>query len=242
VSVGNRVLQVCLLGLIVSILGGGVALANGGASIASAPALPIGSSVASGWSSAATGVQGEFWRVQMNAGDKLTLDLTATEETCNTIEIGIYNPSVTDYTLSSSSTTSEIDINAQGQGEFVAPSGGDWTLFFHNPANWCGTASYDFTATVKHRTVARLAGPTDIRVDRRLTLVGMIRGLSNGFVKIQLQLRKHWSTVATVSVRSGGSFRWSTRPHSSGRRRYRVVFAGDGSHLPCSAAYTVLVG
>ena len=73
-----------------------VAIANGGSSIASAPDMPIGQQVASGYTHPQ---YGEFWRVNLSAGDELVIDYGVPAGS-GSLDLYVYSPGVTDYTLS----------------------------------------------------------------------------------------------------------------------------------------------
>jgi hypothetical protein len=226
------------------------ALANGAETIGAAPQLPIGQAVSSGWSEQKGvdgGGYGEWWRVQMTAGDKLTIDAEVVSTGCENekpiTELRMYAPSVTDYTLNGETQTAaktELDEpNPHGELVFVAPSTGDWSLLVTD-GGACSTLSYNFTARLQHKTTATLNGPRLVRTAHPLTLSGTIAGVGEGTISIQLQ-RHGWRTIGTASIATNGSFRWTGKAPKRGSWHYRVVYAGDANHLSSRAAHTLMV-
>jgi hypothetical protein len=240
------------LTLLVSTIGWSpsAALANGAETIAAAPQLPIGQIVSSGWSEQ-KGIDGrgygEWWHVQMSAGDKLTVDAEVVSTGCENerpiTELRMYAPSVTDFTLNGETQTaakSELDEpNPRGELGFVAPLTGDWSLLVTD-GGACSTLSYNFTARLQHRTTATLDGPRVARAAHSLMLSGTIAGAGEGTVSIQL-LRHGWRTIGMARIATNGSFQWNARALGRGSWRYRVVYAGDATHLASSAGHSVTV-
>ena len=87
--------------------------------------------------------------MHLNAGDELTIDATVTACTANIstkLEYGIYDQSVTDFTVQQAPRVGGGNVIGQGQVKFVAPSTGEWVLFATNSA--CDTMAYTFEASV----------------------------------------------------------------------------------------------
>jgi len=151
----RRLIHLSLAALTMALALAAVALAatlNGGDSIASAPNLPLDQTTASGWT-LSTGLDnvnsyGEFWRLQMNAGDRVILDLANTQASCSGAapSINILTPAVTDFTLSKAPWAFNDDSNGASKYESVwaAPSAGRWTLFFSD----CQSHAFTFLARV----------------------------------------------------------------------------------------------
>ncbi len=225
------------------------ALANGAETIRAAPQLPIGQTTTSGWSLQhyiPSGGNGEWWRVEMVAGDKLTIDAEVVSTGCGNekpiTELRMYAPSVTDFTLSEAQPAAKIELDEPsplGELTFVAPLSGDWSLSVGD-GGACATLTYSFTARLQHRTTATLNGPRTVRARRSLTLAGTISGATGGTASIQL-LRHGWKTVGTASIGANGTFRWVGKTLGRGSWHYRVVFAGDASHLASQASHSITV-
>jgi hypothetical protein len=226
------------------------ALANGAETIAAAPQLPIGQSVSSGWSEQKGidgGGYGEWWRVQMSAGDKLTVDAEVVSTGCGDekpiTELRMYAPSVTDFTLNGETQTAakiELDEpNPHGELTFVTPLTGDWSLLVTD-GGACSTLSYNFTARLQHRTTATLGGPRVVRAEHSLTLTGTIAGASEGAVSIQL-LRHGWKTLGMANIATNGGYRWTGKAPGRGAWQYRVIYAGDANHLASRAGHSLTV-
>jgi hypothetical protein len=199
----------------------------------------------SGWSEQtpldSLGSYGEFWKAKLNAGDKLTINATVAPA-CGGLVFSFYPPSVNDATVRTTNPSQTLAFNPTGAGTFVAPYAGNWTIF----VNACSTTSYNFTASLPHRTAthpthAGLTGPRKVRLHRRFTLNGRITGLSAGMVTIELLVNTEWRSVAKVRIGSDGSFHWQTRSTTRGLVRYRVVFTGNASHSRSQASHSVLV-
>jgi hypothetical protein len=238
--------------LVVSAMGWSpsAALANGAETIAAAPQMPIGQPVSSGWSEQKGvdgGGYGEWWRVQMGAGDKLTIDAEVVSTGCGNekpiTELRMYAPSVTDYTLNGETepaAKTELDEpNPHGELTFVAPLTGDWSILVTD-GGACSTLSYNFTAHLQHRTTATLSGPRVVHAVHPLTLNGTIVGAGEGSVSIQL-LRHGWRTIGKASITTNGGFRWTGKAPGRGSWRYRVIYTGDANHLASHAGYTLTV-
>jgi len=118
---------------------------QGGGSIASAPPLPIGRQVSSGWANQSGG---EFWRVALRGGDRIVFNYAATAANCSSVAMRIYAPSVTDYTLGSTSAIASDSAYGKRQFIWVAPRTGRWIINF---APGCSTDAYTFTAHRRRR-------------------------------------------------------------------------------------------
>jgi hypothetical protein len=95
----------------------------------------------------------------------------------------------------------------------------------------------------KQRTWANLIGPGVASPHSLVTWHGQIGNVSSGAVVIQSRPKESrtWTTVARVPLKSDGTFVFRTRAgrgpvgaETSRASYYRVVFAGDATHLPSS--------
>ena len=92
----------------------------------------------------------------------------------------------------------------------------------------------------RQRTYANLVGPLVARAHSSVTLRGWITHVSARNVVIQSSpgATANWRTLARLGLKSDGTFVFKTRVGATGtqgRSRtvfYRVVFAGDATHLP----------
>jgi thermitase len=122
-----------------------------GGTIASAPNLSIGQATSAGWSETETpdssSYYGEFWKVQLNAGDRLTIGVTVTQSCDGGAVFDFYVPTVTDSMMAGAGppATFAAQIGGQGQLSFVAPYAGNWTLFVKSG---CHSVSYSLQASI----------------------------------------------------------------------------------------------
>jgi hypothetical protein len=151
---------------VVALLLASSAVASGGTSIASAPMLPLGGALETGG-----GKRGEFWRMQLYGGDRVTIDMELSGGEYQA-DLFLIAPSINDFTLQGSTPT--LDLKARigkSQNIMQAPSTGLWTLdicqqtvgsFCTNDGEYFGSAAepYSFTATVTHATSLLVSAPT----------------------------------------------------------------------------------
>jgi hypothetical protein len=219
---------------------------NGGGTIAAAPELPLGQQIASDGSSG-----DEFWRVQLNAGDRLVIDWAVPAVcTCGGKQIDVYNPSVTDYTVPEAKATvqsKELGGCCSGfaRNEFVwvAPFPGEWTLAFANNAQ----LAYTVIANVQRFTQTQVSAPTLVKHARPFTVGG---GVSTAAVmptnsKVALTvnglgLSKPLKMV--VALTSDGRFATHLRLPRTGTYTLRVTYYGDASHRASAATAKIHVG
>ncbi len=164
-------LGTCAAGLaiatsVAALLLASAAAASGGTSIASAPPLPLGGALETGG-----GKRGEFWRMQLYGGDRVTIDMELSGGEYPA-DLFLIAPSINDFTLQGSTPT--LDLKARigkSQNIMQAPSTGLWTLDIcqqtvgsvcTNDGEYFGSAAepYSFTATVTHATSLRVSAPT----------------------------------------------------------------------------------
>jgi hypothetical protein len=212
---------------------------GGGTSIATAPNLPIGQQVSGGGTAAARGHDfADYWRVTFRRADQFRLDYGSTNG--NNVGVCLYDPSVTDYTLSNANCFDVDETNGKHEFRYTAPSPGRYTLQVWNYGGGTDLA-YAMTGYIQHYTHATLTGPSIARAHTRIALAGKIAGLSSGKVAIQTNTSGRWKTQALLPVRSDGSFRLTTRVGAAGTFRARVVFYGDADDLPTSAGLSLRV-
>src|SRR5437588_11339367 len=95
----NRTLVFVLIGSVLGTIPGLAAatLKDGGSDVASAPEIPLGQQVDGGGTAPASGGYHEFWRVTLKRADHLRLEYGTTNR--GAVQISLYAPAVTDYTL-----------------------------------------------------------------------------------------------------------------------------------------------
>lgn len=218
------------------------ALAAGGASIATAPPLPLDQQTQSGWVDDSGGEPfGEYWRLPMGAGDRLTFDIGVTQTQCagGDRAIDVYGPDVTDYTVDRTSPAAEHDWTFNDKDEFVwtAPADGDWTLFILG----CWSFSYEFTATVQHPTTVTLQAPQLATARRRVHLRGSVPGVSAGQVELTVTAPRRKPETQLVRIHSDGSFRRTERFTRPGKCRVQARYFGDAHHLQSSARASIRI-
>lgn len=209
----------------------GASPVQGGSSIATAPRMPLDSEAVSGWANG--NPAGQYWRVPLGARDRLTVDVRAVGSACGAnAEHGadIYDPSVTDYTLSGSSPTQSYTEDFHGQYElvFTAPHSGNWTLNIHA----CATYTYTLSAHVQHPTAVRLNVARRVSAGHRLLVSGVVAGASGGLVKVTVLSSTTHPRPLLLRLSHKNRFSLSIRPSSSGAYRVKAYFYGDRHHLP----------
>jgi hypothetical protein len=234
VRVCLRLVMVILVSCAV-VVGAEGASANGGNTIAGAPQVPLGQHVVAG----KTGY--DFWRVQLNPGDFLTIDFGAVGD--NGVSVCLFKPNVTDYTRVQSDCTAYGHANANGKNEFrfKATLAGSWIIAFYSDG--CGQSwdqcpydvAYEMTTTVRVYTHLSLTAPRSVRAGGFGTLKGQLEGAANGNVQLQAHYRGRWQRFATVRAGASGSFAYRTRFRHRGTVFARAFFAGDSAHLACKS-------
>lgn len=241
--------------LAIGVLGGlalsAVALGNGGATIASAPNLPVGRQVTGGGTTntSPTGptgggwngcCYGEFWRVPLRRGDHLRIDYGSLNDL--NAEIGLYDPSITDYTYEDrrGDTLAYGETSSKAQIRYVAPKPGRFLMYVVNDCGACGepNLAYELTAYVQHPTHTTLTGPTVARAGSVIPLRGKVQGLSGGRVAVQTLRQGRWKTMALIRTKQDGTFSFRAHVGRRGTYRARAIFFGDATHWRSRAAYS----
>lgn len=225
---------------------------KGGGSIVAAPTLPLDQTVASGWSDSDyvdnTKRYGEFWKLGMNAGDRLVIGAAPTFSSCYTAgqadanpAIYIYAGSVTDDTISQASEVAVLNSSSPSKAEYswVAPSSGSWILFFTG----CLKYSYKFEATIQLFTATALTKPPPyVRRHSRLQLSGTTSGGASGAVLLKITGPHKLNFHRSVPL-ANGRFRFVYKPRLVGGYHIRAVYGGDTHHRPShSRGFKVRVG
>lgn len=223
---------------------------NGGTSIASAPPLPLGHLVTSGWSESNyvdnTSWYGEFWRLNLGIGDKFIMDWSQLSKTSGCgpgIYLYIYDPSVTDYTISQSQPVEYLSSNGSTKYEFkwVAPTAGKWTLLFNSAC--APQEGYSVTANVQRFTATSIAPVRrHVRSGARVTVKGAVSGVSSGNVRVSVSGPRNVRPLQKLVPVAHGSFSSKLRLRHKGKYRIRVNYLGDATHRPSRAkAVTIRV-
>jgi hypothetical protein len=144
-----KLVYVIIVVTVVAALAGAVAMSapaaqagQGGTSIATAPTVSLNRFVTSGW---VNSDKGEYWRVLLHTGDRLTLDYGAITSSCPHVDVHVYAPNVTDYTVASTDYVVGGVASPNDELVWVAPVTGSWILYFTD----CSTNAYRFRATVR---------------------------------------------------------------------------------------------
>jgi hypothetical protein len=140
--------------------------AAAGTSIASAPQLPVDTTVVGG----AVGTT-EFWRVPLAAGDKLTIDYLQLND--GHVDLYVYKPDVTDFTLGSTSSVASAETYGQSKFTWTATGQGSWILKVYS------SHGYQLTAHVQHVIVTKLS-PASGRRGAVVTITGRNFGAKRG--------------------------------------------------------------
>jgi hypothetical protein len=216
-----------------------VGMASGGGSIAAAPLLPLDGSLQTGG-----GMRGEFWRMQLFGGDKVTIDMELSGGEYPA-DLFLIAPNVTDFTLQDIHAT--LDLSARigkSQNVMQAPSSGLWTLdicqqtvgHFCSPygGEYFGSQAepYSFTATVAHAVSLQVSAPSLAR--RRSTATVQARvsspaGTPQGACLIQ----------GAQAPLAGGQCSRRIRLGRGTRQTIHVSFVPDDSWQAASAHRTI---
>jgi hypothetical protein len=235
-----------------------VAGATGGLDIASAPPLPVGATVFGGQ----TDQVHEFYRVQLAAGDKLTIDYTplppSQQYQSGSLCLRIFKPSITDFTFRDNAQRPAAQDCSQGKHEFNwrPPQTGNWIMevceFVYELSGTCDLLNgfkYQLIAAVHTFTSVTVKAPPLVIIPRsgmrRYPVSGEVNGATGGTIALQQSVRGRWYTVRSAAIGSDGRF--STfftvkhRPLTSKRWTFRVLYPGDGNHLASSGIFRVPV-
>lgn len=209
---------------------------SGGQTIASAPELPIGQQIVSGANPVGNNVGLEYWKVLLQAGDHLTVDIGTTNG--ENVRLCLLAPSVTDYTRGDGPDCLAplLSVDDKGEFNFVAPEAGTYPIEIIGYCCADGVLAYEMTAYLRHFTSARLTAPPLVRARGRVTYRGAIAGATSGLVRLRSRSLKHpaWKTFAVVPIKPNGSFSYTTHVAGTGTYRIQAIYPGDSSHLPCS--------
>jgi len=221
------------------------AAAGGGDTIARAPDLPLGRQIASKWNQTErteNGRYGEFWRVQLNAGDQLVIDWAVTKSACSGANQGIvvYAPTVTDDTVARARAAAHSTKGVRKHElVWVAPSSGSWPLFFYG----CNKTFYTVAAWVQQFTRTRVAAPSRVAHGRAFTITGTVSGTSSGNVAVAVRGPGPATSLPVVaSITSGGTFAARIRLQHAGTYTLRSTYYGDSSHRASNATVKIHVG
>jgi hypothetical protein len=213
--------------------------AGGGSSIAAAPQLPLNVQVTGGakqdcrnFPYAGT----EYWRVKLTPGAALVLDYGSVNG--QGVNIRVYRPDVTDYTIAHADTSAADSTTAKDELRFRANVAGSWLVVVWGGCN--AEYGYQLIARVQTKTTVRLSGPRRIRPGGQGTLRGQVVGATGGEVSLQSRTHGHWRTFSSASISSDGTFSWqgTFSGHCGNTWANRAVFAGD-QYYPAGASRIV---
>jgi IPT/TIG domain len=144
---------------------------SGGSTIATAPQLPIGTTFVGG-----AVAKHEFWRVTLAAGDTLTIDYQPANG--GEVDLDVFKPSVTDFTLGSASSVVSAWTTGKSVFTWTATGQGSWILEVYS------YDGYQLSAHVQHVMMTKLL-PASGRRGVIVTISGRNFGAKRGtsFVK-----------------------------------------------------------
>ena len=141
----------------------GASLAAGGTSIATAPTISYGALEAGG------GVEDEFWRMPVSAGDIVTFDIE--EGTGGGIDFRLLSPSINDYTVHQHNEDGLDPTGGKSQETWRSPFTGIGTLWVVNWRDGSGNLeNFTFIATLTHATSLAISAPSLARRGSTITV------------------------------------------------------------------------
>jgi hypothetical protein len=245
----RSVIAICLMlasaGLLVSVAAGaGSHATNGGTSIASAPPLPLDQQISSGWTQQRIvndNYYGEFWRVPLNAGDRLIMDVGASPSKCDStgaVNTTIWAPTVTDFTVGQTSSVIREGHYGKYELHFDSPSSGTWTVMFDG----CYVQSFVFIARVQQVTHTSVSVPSLVAANHRFTVRGVVKGATGGNLAIRVSATKQKPLSYVVPIGKTGSFSKVLKLAKKARYTVSATYYGDNGHRPSKAAARINVG
>ena len=229
-----------VMGLVYAVASAAAGSAAGGASIATATNLPLGVRVEG------ESRRPEYWRVELGLADQFVVDLGSTNGRLSA-EVCVLHYEVTDYSSDDARCRAWASTYTKRQLRFIAPAPGSWIVVVYG----CGgcyifrplaasRVAYEFTARVHAYTRVTLP-PSNARVGRRATLRGSVQGAAGGKLLITQRSQRRWVPLGTTSIRSNGSFAFTTTFYRRGVVQIGAMYAGDDRHRPSSGRTTVNV-
>ena len=212
----------------------------GGTSIATAANLPIGVRVEN------ESRRPEYWRVELGLADRLVVDLGSKNSKLS-VEVCVLHYNVTDYSSDDAPCRAWTSTYTKRQLRFIAPEPGSWIVvvygcggcYIFRPQN-ASRVAYEFTARVEAYTRVTMP-PANARTGRRTTLRGTVQGATGGKLLITQRSGRRWVPLGTTSIRSNGSFSYTTTFYRRGLVQIGAMYAGDNWHRPSSERTTVTV-
>jgi hypothetical protein len=137
-----------------SVAAGGLTQATGATTIAGAPELPHDVHIVSGAKGETAACRCEYWRVTLNAGDRLTVDYKPVNG--HSVPLELYRPEVTDVTIGQ--TGPSISDSAYSQPReltWTATGQGAWTLKV-------STTAYEILASITPGNLVQVRGGTSV--------------------------------------------------------------------------------
>jgi hypothetical protein len=218
----------------------GVSLANGGSSIATAVPLPLGQDIVGGGTYTCNTCDssyqwGEYWKVAVLPSDTITIDYSSTDQ--QEVSLCLFQPSVTDYTVSDSECAAQDETSDKHELKFVFPSGGNWTLNVSTGGCCSNTMAYEMTAYIRHFTHTMVSAPALVNHDHFVTYTGVVSGVTSGKVELlaKVPFVAGWKPIAIAKIGAGGKFTAKVKAVGPGTYKVKAVYAGDSSHLASTA-------
>lgn len=212
------------LGLTAALTGGATAAptyASGGADIASAPQLVFGGITSGG------GLESEFWRVQLVAGDALTFRWD--QQNGETPGVSLYAPTVDDYRIATTKPLVSHEVG-MGKSEFqlVSPFSGNGTLAVSSSF---AKSPFSFVATVEHKTAVLVARPPSLvsKPSTRFAVSARVvaeAGAVTGHCLFERIIGIRAVQLASVPI-VGGTCKTMARTNSRSPVRFRVSYLPD---------------
>jgi hypothetical protein len=250
---GRKEVLVPLAALAALALSAPASAAEGGTSIANAPLLQwgepedgIGAHDIPGGGSSGTDFGHAFWRVRVFAGDRIAGSGSEGTNGLCLDSMWLYDPSVTDATLQSSTPTFKTAVVHSGgtcnsRTYRWSWSNVPWTGLATLWANFGYLQTFTFVARVSHRTRTRLR-PVPRTVPSAATgvliraSVSSAAGRPSGLCAFDRRGRgrSRWQQVRRVTLR-GGSCSATLAARATGSVQFRVRFVPGRGWLPSAA-------
>lgn len=195
------------------------------------PTIAAAQTISSGDENTGDG-ENPYFRVQLFQNDRVKTDIAYTDSAC-LLEDLLYDPSVTDFNVDSSTPVRSYALGCAGNSDYewtwISPFSGLGTFWFDA---W-GGETYTFTTTIRHGTTTALDPlPPIIGLGSAVRLRGTISshaGTAAGYCEFfRRKGRGSWSLRRSLPTGRQGGCATTFTPGRRGHWHYKVVFTSNG--------------